>query len=168
MYAKPLSWPGEALGLLELKTPFVHTFVPPSERPQTQQIIVKTLLLGSGPSRTVLRATARPYLSDSPRRELNGTRLVVHAGNCWRVFRLLLGNSSVWGAQFFRKFLLVFAVFRFFLHVPLIAYQQATSQAPYPALCGFWVSQPFPPACALEVRYPLGKGASQRYMCVTT
>ena len=59
---------------------------------------------------------------------------MVHAGNAgsfvlqfFAVFRLLLGNSRVWRAQFFFAvfffcFSLFFAVFRFFLHEPLSKY----------------------------------------------
>ena len=48
--------------------------------------------------------------SASNQRELNGTRLMVHAGNFlqflqfFAVFRFSLGNSRVWGAQFFAVF----------------------------------------------------------------
>ena len=59
-------------------------------------------------------------------RELNGTRLMVHAGNlpavfynfffgCFCCFSLLcLANSGVWGAQFSAVFFFFFAVFHFF------------------------------------------------------
>ena len=63
----------------------------------------------------------------------NGTYLMVHAGNCWQrsaffrcffaVFRLLLGNARVWGAQFFSVSCRFhcFCCFSFFLRVPLRA-----------------------------------------------
>ena len=59
--------------------------------------------------------------------ELNGARLMVHAGNCqqilavsrsFAVFRLLLGNSRVWGAQFFFWQFFAFACVRTTKRIP--------------------------------------------------
>ena len=79
-------------------------------------------------------------VAEDDQKELNGTRLMVQAGNFFAVFfcsffcsfslffavfRFSLGNSRVWGAQFFAvfcSFSLFFAVFRFFVREPMSTY----------------------------------------------
>ena len=72
---------------------------------------------------------------EKSRRELNGTRLLVHAGNCrqlFAVFRRFFVVSRFFPRKFqslvFAVFRCFFAVFRFFLREPLSAYHWAPSQ----------------------------------------